>query len=178
EQEHDWSGATLWLVDERFVPADDTRANRARVDETILRRVERRPAWHPVATDAASPEEAAALYDTELRRLGVPQIVFLGLGSDGHTASLFPGLPALGEHERLAVATDAGLEPFVPRITLTLPAIARADQVVFLVTGDGKADRVAAAFAGEPTPAVPGSLARSAHGTTTVVLDRAAAARL
>jgi 6-phosphogluconolactonase len=108
----------------------------------------------------------------------VPELVLLGVGSDGHTASLFPGSPALDEPVRLAVAADAGLEPFVPRVTLTLAAIATATHVVFLVTGEPKAEQVRRAFADPPSPAVPASLARSAAGRTTVILDGAAASRL
>jgi 6-phosphogluconolactonase len=175
--EADWGGATLWLADERCVPADDPRANARLVRETILDRVVVPPEFHRVETER-DPEAAAAGYDVLLLEEGVPDLVLLGLGSDGHTASLFPGLPALEERERLAVATAAGLEPFVERITFTLPAIAAAAHVVFLVTGAGKAEQVRRAFVDAPSPATPASLARSAAGTTTVVLDEAAAAML
>lgn len=175
--EPDWAGATLWLVDERCVLPDDPLANTRLVRETILDRVTAPPVFRELATHVGV-EGAADRYDTLLRHEGVPPLVFLGIGSDGHTASLFPGMPSLAEHERLAVATDAGMEPFVPRVTMTLPAIAAAEHVVFLVTGADKAERVRQAFADEPTAAIPASLARSASGATTAILDEAAAAGL
>lgn len=176
-REGDWGGATLWLVDERCVPPGDPLANTRLIEETILERTVVPPAMHEVATRLGA-DAAADRYDELLRREGVPPVVFLGIGSDGHTASLFPGMPALTAQGRLAVATDAGMEPFVPRITMTLAAIAAADHVVFLVTGPDKADRARQAFAEEPSAAIPASLARSASGRTTAILDEAAASRL
>jgi len=175
--EPDWGRATVWLADERCVPAGDPLSNARLVEETILAHLTMQPRFHPVATHVGA-EGAAARYEALLRREGPPGLVLLGMGPDGHTASLFPGSPALAEHERLVVSADAGLEPFVPRITLTLEAIACAPAVVFLVTGAEKAEQVQLAFAADPSPAVPASLARSAAGTTTVVLDQAAADRL
>lgn len=175
--EPDWGRATVWLADERVVLPDDPLANARLVRETILERVSVPPRFHPVATNVGAVG-AAARYDALLRREGVPQTVLLGMGGDGHTASLFPGSPALDERAALAVAADAGMEPFVPRVTLTLAAIAAANQVVFLVTGGEKAERVREAFAADPSSAIPASLARSSAGTTTVVLDAPAASRL
>lgn len=175
--EPDWGRATVWLADERCVVPGDPLSNATFVRETILDRVTVQPRFHPVAIHVG-PEGAAARYDTLLRHEGLPTLVLLGVGGDGHTASLFPGAPALEDDDALAVATEAGLEPFVPRVTLTLAAIAAAEHVVFLVTGAEKADVVRLAFAATPSRTVPASLARSASGTTTVVLDAAAAGRL
>lgn len=175
--ESDWSGASLWLADERCVPPDDQLANRRLVHDAILDRLAVPPRWHPVETSLGA-DGAADRYDAELRAEGVPQLVVLGIGTDGHTASLFPGSPALGEHTRLAVAAEAGLEPFVPRITLTLPALAAAVDLVFLVTGEEKAEQVRLAFEAEPSTRTPASLVRSASGRTRAVLDAAAACRL
>lgn len=175
--EPDWGDASVWLADERCVLPDDPLANARLVRETILDRALVAPRFHPVATHVGV-EGAAARYDALLRAEGPPDLVLLGVGADGHTASLFPGLPAVEERERLAVATDAGLEPLVPRVTLTLLAIACARHVVFLVTGAGKAEPVRRAFGDEPSPSTPASLARSAAGSTVVVLDEAAAAGL
>jgi 6-phosphogluconolactonase len=172
-----WSRATVWLGDDRYVDFDDPRSNVHLVREAILDRLAGRPRFLHEET-GLDPDEAARRYDALLRREGLPTLQLLGVGPDGHTASLFPHAPSLIERERLAVAAEAGLEPFVARITMTLPAIAAADDVVFLVTGADKAERARQAFAESPTPAIPASLARSAHGRTTVVLDRAAAQRL
>ena len=103
-------------------------------------------------------------------------LAVMGIGPDGHTASLFPNAPALDETERRAVAAEAGMEPFVPRVTLTLPALAPARLMVYLVTGEGKAEAVGRAFAGEPSPDTPASLVRGVE--TVAILDRAAAAVL
>jgi 6-phosphogluconolactonase len=122
--------------------------------------------------------EAAALeYDRELEGVEL-DLVLLGLGPDGHTASLFPNAPTLEERTRRAVAAEPALEPFVPRVTLTLPMFAAAREVVFLVSGADKAEAAARAFAGAPDPATPASLARSEAGQTVAILDSAAAAAL
>jgi 6-phosphogluconolactonase len=174
--EPDWSAASLWLVDERVVSLDDERSNARLVRETLLDRLVSKPSFHLVRTELG-PEEAAAAYDQELddARLG---LVLLGIGPDGHTASLFPNAPALHERERRVVAAEAGLEPRVPRVTMTIPALSAAQDVLFLVTGSDKADAVRRAFEEAPSPATPASLVRSLEGTTTAILDAAAAASL
>jgi 6-phosphogluconolactonase len=176
ELEPDWSRASVWFGDERCVTADDPRSNQRLVAEALLERLSGRPALHPVQTDLA-PEEAALAYDEELRGVRL-ELVLLGLGSDGHTASLFPGALALAAEDRLAVAAPPGLEPFVERVTMTLPALAAAAHVVFLAVGGGKAEAVRRAFAEPPSESTPASLVRSAHGMTTAILDEAAAALL
>ena len=118
-----------------------------------------------------------------LEEAGSPRFdfVLLGIGSDGHCASLFPGQESLTERRRLVVGVpQAGLEPFVPRISMTLPALAAARQVVFLAVGDSKADAIARAFGpdAEPDPATPSSLLVPEAKAITVLVDEAAAARL
>jgi 6-phosphogluconolactonase len=130
---------------------------------------------HPVPTQLA-PEDAAAAYAASLRGTTL-DLALLGIGPDGHTASLFPHAPSL-EARELAVATEAGLEPFVDRVTLTIPALAGARTVAFLVSGAEKADAARRAFGEAPSPATPASLVRSAEGRTVVILDRAAASEL
>ena len=103
---------------------------------------------------------------------------FLGIGPDGHVASLFPNAPGLHERERLAIAAEAGLEPFVPRVTMTPPMLANADCALFLVTGEDKAKAVRSAFAEQPGDATPSSLIRARDGATIVLLDSAAASEL
>ena len=122
-------------------------------------------------------EEAAREYD-ELVRGARFDYVLLGIGPDGHTASLFPGQPTLDERELRAIPAQATLEPFVERVTLTVPVLASAPEVVFIVTGEDKADAVERAFGRPPGPETPSSLIRSAQGRTRVVADAAAASRL
>jgi 6-phosphogluconolactonase len=130
------------------------------------------------------PHEGADDYERRLRETfedKVPRLdlLLLGLGPDAHVASLFPNQPTLQVQDRLAVAVEqAGMEPYVARVSLTLPVINAARAVVFLVAGEDKADAVARAFGGEPTPEAPGSLVRPDSGALTLLLDPAAASRL
>jgi 6-phosphogluconolactonase len=174
--EPDWSSVDIWLADERCVPPDDDRANVRLVRETLVATAQRPPVLHPVATDL-EPAEAAEAYDDDLIGIAL-ELVLLGLGADGHTASLFPAAPSLDELEPLAVAAEAGLEPWVERVTLTIPALSAACQVVFLAVGSDKADAARRAFSEPPSPATPASLVRSAAGSTVAILDRAAAYEL
>jgi 6-phosphogluconolactonase len=169
--EPDWSRVDVWFTDERCVPPDDERSNYRLVEETLLDRLERLPA---AVHRMESPEQ----YERELDGVGTFDLVLLGLGPDGHVASLFPNFPTLDIDDRDVVGSEAGLEPFVDRITLTLPRLCNTREMQFLVTGEDKADAVARAFRCAPTPATPGSLARAAEGTTGVVLDRAATSKL
>ena len=105
-------------------------------------------------------------------------LVLLGLGADGHAASLFPGRPTLDERERRAIPAEAGLEPFVERVTMTVPVLCGAPEVLFMVTGESKAEATERAFGRPPDRDTPASLIRSATGRTRVVADAAAASRL
>ena len=171
----DWSHVDVWLGDERCVAPDDARSNLRLVRESLVAHLERPPSLHPVPTQLA-PADAAAAYASSLRGTTL-DLALLGIGPDGHTASLFPNAPSLEACE-LAVATEAGLEPFVDRVTLTIPALAAARTVAFLVSGAEKADAARRAFGEAPSPATPASLVRSAAGRTVAILDRAAAAGL
>lgn len=179
--EPDWSRAGVWFGDERAVAPDDPRSNFRLAREALLDRLEQQPrAVHRIRGELGAAAAAAAL-DAELEGVTLG-LALLGLGSDGHTASLFPGKASVGERTRRAVAAEAGLEPWVERVTLTVPALCAARRVVFLVTGAGKAEAAARAFgAGAGAGAgdvVPAALVRSAGGSTVAVLDAAAAARL
>ena len=149
-----WSHVHLWLGDERCVPPDDPESNQRMLDESLvskLRAVDG-PHLHPVRGDLR-PEDAAWLYATEVVRTMGEQPMFdlglLGLGEDGHTASLFPGHPAAGaEHAPVIPVRDAPKPP-PERITLTMPVLRRARFTLLLATGEGKRDALARVQAGD-----------------------------
>ncbi len=174
ELEPDWSRAEVWWGDERSVPPDDTRSNYRLAKESLLDHLSLAPrAVHRIRGEL-SGDEAAALYHDELEGVHVG-LAFLGIGPDGHTASLFPNDAVLEEHERRAVPVR---RPDVDRVTLTIPVLCAAETVLFLVLGEAKADAVRRAFGEPPSPETPASLVRSEQRRTVVLLDRAAAARL
>ena len=173
----DWSRTTVWFGDERCVGPDHEWSNYRMARGALLHRL--RTAGNHRIRGELGAREAAARYDALIREhLGdTPafDLVLLGLGPDAHVASLFPGKPALEERDRLAVEVpESGMEPHVPRISLTVPVINAARRIVFLVAGAGKAPAVARAFGGQRNPAAPASLAED----PLVVLDQAAAAEL
>jgi 6-phosphogluconolactonase len=143
----------------------------------LLDRLEAGPAAVHRIRGELPAEQAAEEYERELPAAPF-DLLLLGIGPDAHTASLYPGSPALAERDRRVVAAEARLEPFVERVTLTLPALANTRALVFLAAGADKADAVVRAFGGDPSATAPSSLVRSAHGRTIAILDRAAAARL
>jgi 6-phosphogluconolactonase len=162
----------VWWADERCVPLDDERSNYRLAREALLNRLAVPPrAVHRILGEL-DPQEAARRYDEELRGVTL-DLVLLGIGADGHTASLFPNHGALEEEERLALAVE---RPDVARVTLTPPPLRAARHIVFLVVGEDKAEAVGRAFAEEPDPGTPASLIRGQR--TTAVLDRDAAAEL
>jgi 6-phosphogluconolactonase len=173
--------ATLWFGDERCVPTSDERSNFRMANKALISRVTTRSV-HRIQGELGHIEAADA-YEHDLRVAGPPEfdLMLLGLGPDGHLASLFPGQETLSERSRLAVGVpEAGLEPFVPRVSMTLPALASAKRVVFLVSGESKANAVAAAFGPEaqPDPHVPASLLPPLADDVTVLLDPAAASKM
>jgi 6-phosphogluconolactonase len=178
ELEPDWSRVTLWWGDERCVPPDDERSNFGMARAALIDRLDRAPAAVHRMAGELGKEAGAAQYERELARLDAFDLVLLGLGPDGHVASLYPHQPTLDETQRRAIGAEAHLEPYVDRITLTLPTLRATREVLFLVAGGDKADAVARALAGTPTHDVPGSLVRAELGPTRAVLDRAAAAAL
>jgi 6-phosphogluconolactonase len=177
ELQPDWSGVELWWGDERCVPPDDENSNFGMAKRTLLDGLSIQPRVVHRIRGEADPEEAAAEYNAALQDVRL-SLNLLGIGPDGHTASLFPNAPGLDERKRLAIAAAAGLDPLVPRVTMTPPMLARSDVVLFLVTGEAKAEAAAKAFAGPASAATPASLIRAADGETIGILDRAAAALL
>jgi 6-phosphogluconolactonase len=180
----DLGATTLWFSDERCVAPDDELSNFRLVKQNLL---------DPLAELTApkvqrmrgelGPDKGAEAYERELLEAGEPEfdLCLLGLGPDGHCASLFPDQPALGERAHLVVGVEeAGLEPFVSRISLTFSALAMAKQTVFLVTGESKAQAVAAAFGPDsrPDPHVPASMLVPLANDLKVLVDPPAASRL
>jgi 6-phosphogluconolactonase len=175
-QRPDWSGVDVWFTDERCVPPDHEQSNFRMVSVALLDRVEG-ASVHRMQGEL-SPQDGAAAYERELDESGPGafDLMLLGVGPDAHICSLFPSDDALAERERRVVGVEmAGMAPLVPRITLTLPAVNSTRQVVFLITGEDKAEAVARVFSGRPDPRAPGSLV---EGSPRVLMDAAAAARL
>lgn len=182
--DHDVSETALWFSDERCVPPDDELSNFGLVRHALLAALDpdTAPQAHRIEGELG-PHEAAERYELRLSQSGAPEfdLVLLGLGPDGHIASLFPGQESLAEDSRLVVGVEqAGLEPFVPRVSLTLPALANSRQIVFLVTGEAKADAVAGAFGpdAETDPQLPASLLVARAREITLLLDDEAASKL
>lgn len=152
-----WASTHIVFGDERCVPPDHPRSNYRMVQEALLDRLDPKVAAVLRMEGEAAPETAASEYQLRLQELFPrapwPRIdlLLLGLGSDGHMASLFPGSPALDESERWVVHNDGpGNDPADRRLTLTLPVLRAARRIVFMVTGTAKSRVVAEAFAGAP----------------------------
>jgi len=178
-----WAQVHLFWADERCVPPDDPASNYRLAHDTLIAHI-------PIPADNVhrihgelSPSTAARAYDRDLRRFfRGPQplfdLVLLGLGRDGHTASLFPGSQALQETDRLAVATTAFYDDRpAERVTLTLPALNAARHVLFIVSGPDKADILQAVLA-DVEGLLPARRIRPAAGQLTWLLDTPAAANL
>jgi 6-phosphogluconolactonase len=176
EMRTDWSGVDFWFTDERCVPPDHEHSNFGMAERALLSRAEGATV-HRMRGELG-PEDGATAYENELGEFGPAalDLMLLGLGPDAHICSLFPGDEALGERERRVVGVETpGMAPLVSRITLTLPVVNSSGQIVFLVTGEDKAEAVQRVFAGPPDPRAPGSLV---EGNVVALLDAAAAARL
>lgn len=186
--EFKWHAFHFFWGDERFVPITDIRSNYRMAAETLLTKcdipVEN---IHPIKTKEITPEESAHLYEEDLKSYfnlkkgEFPEfdLILLGLGHDGHTASLFPGNPALDEKERLAVAvSDPEVEE--PRITLTLPVINRAKHVICMVSGTEKAAILNTVIGESPRKdhALPAQLVQPEKGTLSWYVDKSAMSML
>ena len=179
-----WDRVHWFIGDERFVSEDDPRNNMAMARKIFLDRCAPPANIHPIPTQTADPDIAARDYESELqafygaRHLDSARPLFdfvlMGLGPDGHTASLFPGAKALDETERWVVGVDhANVEPFVPRVTLTLPALASSREMLFLACGEAKHDILSKVMASTDLPAT----RAHSNGITTWLVDIAAAGR-
>jgi 6-phosphogluconolactonase len=178
-----WAQVHLFWGDERCVPPDHRDSNFRLANETLLAQVPIPPANVYRVQGELEPEAAAHGYEKALQDFFCGprtrfDLVLLGLGKDGHTASLFPGSDALHERERLAVAVEAHYQDRpAHRVTLTLPAINTARQVLFLVTGGAKAEIVQAVLEG-PEGRLPAQQVRPTAGQLIWMLDREAASQL
>jgi 6-phosphogluconolactonase len=179
ELRHDWSGVTFWFSDERCVPPEDENSNYRMIEEVLLGNTSGSEVKR--MEGERGPEGAARHYAGEIGAVfahGLPayDLVLLGIGPDAHLCSLFPDAPALEEREAPVVGVEeAGMEPLVPRVTLTLPVVDAAKELIFLVTGEGKAEALSRAL-GDTDPNAPASLVQ--HEFARVVCDTAAASRV
>lgn len=186
----DWSRTYLFVGDERFVPADDPVSNFAMIRRSLIERIPIPPAnVLPIRTEYPTVAAAAAAYNVSLERFfklpagSAPprfDLVLLGLGDDGHTASLFPGKPALGVADSWVTSSPPGvLPPPVDRITLTYPILNRARQVLFLVAGVKKASVVHRILReAPPRSEMPAAGIIPDEGLVTWLLDAGAASTL
>lgn len=178
----DWSQVVFWWGDERFVPADSPDRNARQAREAFLDHVGVDTAHvHevPASDEVATAEESAAAYSATIRSEGAGffEVLMLGIGPDGHCASLFPGHPALEARDAIAVAVHHSPKPPPDRVTLTFEAMQRCRAVWFLASGEGKAEAVARALADEGSVAE--TPARGVRGDETVWwLDEDAASAL
>jgi 6-phosphogluconolactonase len=176
-----WERVHWFIGDERFVPVSDARNNMAMARGIFLDRHAPASHIHPIPTDVTSPDDAAARYEDELKAFygaatldparPLFDVVLMGVGPDGHTASLFPLYPAVDETARWVVGVPkANVEPFVPRVSLTLPALASCREMLFEASGAGKRAILTQVLSGENLPA---ARARS-DGKTVFLVDAAA----
>ena len=181
-----WQDIHFFWADERNVPPGNPDSNYGVARQLLLSRVPVPPASiHRIPTGDGTAIEAADLYQRTLRETlpaanGLPRLDYalLGLGANGHTASLFPHRPSLRERQRLVVA-DHVEEVNSWRVTLTAPLLNNAAQLTFLVTGEDKAMVVRQVITGERDPeATPAQLIAPSNGMLTWILDSAAAGRL
>ncbi len=176
-----WDRVHWFIGDERFVPASDPLNNMGMARQNFLDRLAPNANIHPIPTDTADPDQAARRYELELQSFYGTDVldplrplfdaVLMGVGPDGHTASLFPGYPAIEETGRWVVGVpEAHVEPFVPRVTLTLPVLNSCREMLFELAGPGKRAILTRLLAGENLPA---SRAH-ATGETVWLVDKAA----
>lgn len=184
ERRPPWSRVKLFMGDERWVPADHADSNQRMVRESLLTDLPDSPAFFPMPTDGTEPALDAARYQACLAQ-EVPEcdghlprfdVILLGMGDDGHTASLFPGTSILDERESVAAVHVPRFDSW--RLSLTLPVLNAARHVLFLVTGADKAATLARVLGDGPRRDLPASLVNPREGEVEWHLDRPAAALL
>jgi 6-phosphogluconolactonase len=163
-----WERVDVWFGDERWVPVHDPDSNEGMAREAFLDEVGPHSIESMYQSDSTA-EAGAERYDALLKAAPPLALVHLGLGPDGHTASLFPGNASLDERDRFVITAGDDLHPH-PRLTVTYPALARSELVVFTVAGEGKREAFAKLLAGdEELPA-----GRVRAGRVVWLVDRAA----
>lgn len=181
-----WPETELFWGDERWVPVDDEASNAGEAIRGFIEEAEiPEEHYHPWPTHLDDPGEAASAYETTIRIVtqsldSIPELdlVYLGMGDDGHTASLFPGTDAVHEHERLAVAHQVP-KLDATRLTMTPRIINNAREVLFLVNGEGKAEMLHKVLDGPvDVDSMPSQVIRPEHGRLRWFVDEAAAAQL
>lgn len=178
--EVDWTRVVVWFGDERFVAPDSPDRNVGQAREAFLDAVGATQVHAMASTaDAASVDEGASAYAATMREHGATEldVVMLGIGPDGHIASLFPGFAQLDVTDAVAVGVTGSPKPPPERISLTFPALNRAKSVWFLVSGEGKSGAVAQALGGADRHDIPAA-GVTGHDETIWFLDRAAASQL
>jgi len=183
-EEVDWSRVHLFWVDERCVPEEDEASNFKLVFDTLLSVVPiPRENIHPMRA-GEGPDQGAGEYEKEMKKFfgesGSPvfDLVLLGVGEDGHTASLFPGSDLIQERSRLVAPVYLG-EPKKDRITLTLPVLNQARHILFLVAGHSKAEVVRAILGKEGhQEGYPAGLVHPVRGQVTWLIDEEAASKM
>ena len=181
----DWTHVDIFWSDERCVPADSEDSNYRLAQQVLLSKIPLGASQiHRMPADEADREAAAAAYTNEMRRVfatdGIPgfDLIQLGMGPEGHTASLFPHQPSLHEQQRLVMPVIVPKPP-PPRLTFTPPILNAAHNVLFLVAGSDKADAVQAVLEGEYNPdEYPAQIVRPVHGEVVWMLDQGAASKL
>jgi len=176
----DWAEVDVWWGDERWVGDDDAERNEGQARRALLEGLPLDAARvHPMlgSDHTPSPEVSAARYAEELE--GAPEfdVCMLGMGQEGHIASLFPDTTGVREKSLTVIAVLDSPKPPPKRVSMTLPALCHAREVWFLVTGDGKADAVAQLMAGTSADQLPAAGA-TGHDRTLLLCDKAAASRV
>ncbi|MGH9790307.1 MAG: 6-phosphogluconolactonase [Candidatus Acidiferrales bacterium] len=185
--EIDWRHARVFWCDERAVPPDHAESNYALAHREWISRVPMAPSnVYRMPAERADIEAAAADYEALVRTLVPPgpaaplpsfDLLLLGVGADGHTASLFPGAPELAEAQRLVCATRTEHHGW-RRMTFTLPLINAARQVMFLISGGEKAARLRQVIEPDREPSLPAARVQPSHGNLIILADRDASSLL
>jgi len=180
-----WEKTHIFLVDERFVPPSHKESNYCLIQKHLLKAIDiQKGNIHPVQTEKVTLEMAAEIYEEEIRNFfgiegeRIPEfdLIMLGIGEDGHTASLFPGTPSLKEKRRLTIPVIAVKAPH-KRISLTLPVLNKAKHIIFLVSGENKAHAVKEMLESKNSK-LPAALVKPENGSLLLVIDEAAASLL